>query len=131
MTGDGGGAQISPDDPIEIGRVGKPHGVRGGFYLDGAIDAAALVPGFEVDLDGRRYEVASRGGMNARPIVSLVGVDSREAAQELRGTALAAPRGTLTPLGEGEWYARDLEGLRVVTVDGEPVGTVTRLTNAP
>jgi 16S rRNA processing protein RimM len=42
-----------------------------------------------------------------------------------------APRSTLTPLLDGEWYAQDLAGLKVVSAAGDAVGIVERLTNAP
>jgi 16S rRNA processing protein RimM len=79
----------------------------------------------------RTFEVSSRGGLDKRPILSVQGVDSREAIEELRGAQVVAPRGTLTPLEEGEWYAQDLAALRVVTASGDAIGIVTRLTNAP
>jgi 16S rRNA processing protein RimM len=131
MTGQGGGSKLSPDDLIDIGVIGKPHGVRGGFYLDGAIDGPAMKPGFEVLIGDRQYAIESRGGMDSRPILSFVGVDSRESAEALRGEQVVAPRGALTPLADGEWYAQDLAALRVVTGGGEELGIVTRLTNAP
>jgi 16S rRNA processing protein RimM len=122
---------LSPDDLILVGVIGKAHGIRGGFYLDGSIDGAALKPGFEVLIGDRRYEIVSRGGLDARPILSFAGIESRDAAEALRGSQAHAPRGTLTPLADGEWYAQDLEGLRVVTGDRSQLGLVVRLTNAP
>lgn len=122
---------LNGDDLIMIGVIGKPHGVRGGFYLDGAIDAPAMVAGFEVLINELQYAVVSRGGLDKRPILSLTGVGSREAVEALRGSQVFAPRSTLTPLLDGEWYAQDLAGLRVIAVTGDPVGVVERLTNAP
>lgn len=124
----------SDDDLIRIGRVGRPHGVHGAFYLDGAIDAAALVPGLTVTVGDHKFVVAGRAGTDAKPIVSLEGVNSRDQAAALRGAAVTAPRGALTVLGEGEWFASDLEGMVVVT-DFEPdarrLGYVMRLLNLP
>lgn len=111
--------------------VGKPHGVRGGFNMDGAIDPAAIKPGFAMRAGDRELRVTSRGGTDARPIVSVEGVNDRDAAAELRGEVLFARRDALTPLGEGEWYASDLEGMTVRGVDGVELGVVTRLTNLP
>lgn len=121
---------LSPDDPIEIGRVGKPHGVRGAFNLDGAIDAAVLVAGFRLRIGDAEYTVASRGGVDARPLVTLLEVGDRDAIAALRGKSVTAPRSSLTPLAEGEWFAADLVGLRVVAGDRE-FGKVTRLVNLP
>lgn len=121
---------LSPDDPIEIGRVGKPHGVRGAFNLDGAIDAAALVAGFRLRIGDSEYTVVSRGGVDTRPLVTLAEVGDRDAIAALRGEAVTAPRSSLTPLAEGEWYAADLVGLRVVAGDRE-FGKVGKLVNLP
>lgn len=125
------GPDDTASDLIEIGRVGKPHGVRGGFHLDGAIDAAALVPGFAVTIGGRQFSVASRGGMDSRPLVLLDEISDRDAINELRGEAVLASRESLTPLDEGEWYAKDLAGLSVCTEAGVALGVVARVVNAP
>lgn len=116
---------------IRIGGVGKPHGVRGGFYVDGAIDSAALVPGFELLVGGREYRVASRAGADARPILTLEGILDRDAAVALRGESIEAPRDTLTPLAAGEWYATDLEGMELRSRAGDALGVVRRLLNMP
>lgn len=125
MTGNG------RPDPIRIGSVGKPHGVRGGFYVDGAIDPGALVPGLELLVGGRAFRVATRAGADARPILTLDGITDRDAAVALRGGEITAERGALTPLGEGEWFASDLEGMEVRSRAGDPLGTVNRLINMP
>jgi 16S rRNA processing protein RimM len=115
---------------IEIGRVGKPHGVRGGFHLDGAIEFEALVAGFRVTIDGAEYTVASRGGLADRPLVTLLEIGDRDAINALRGNPVLAPRESLTPLSEGEWYATDLIGLKVMA-GGATVGVVEKLSNLP
>lgn len=124
---------MAPDasDLIRIGVIGKPHGVRGAFHVDGAIDGGTIKPGFRMRTGERELSVATRGGTDARPIVSVEGVSDRDAAAALRGETLFAPRATLTPLAEGEWYASDLEGMTVRSVDGAQLGTVARLSNLP
>jgi 16S rRNA processing protein RimM len=56
-------------------------------------------------------------------------ITDRTAAENLRGTLLAVPRASLPPLAEGEYYHADIIGLSVVSLDGEPVGTVTAIEN--
>lgn len=121
---------LSPDDPIEIGRVGKPHGVRGAFVLEGAIDAAALVPGFEMSIGDSSFTLLSRGGTDPKPLLTLAEIGDRDAIAALRGSAVTAQRSALTPLGEGEWFAADLIGLRVVDGDRE-FGSVAKMLNLP
>ena len=55
------------------------------------------------------------------------GVDDRDAAEALRGTEILVPRSALPPPKPGEYYWVDLEGLRVVNVDGVELGTVSHL----
>ncbi|MBI4898027.1 MAG: 16S rRNA processing protein RimM [Actinobacteria bacterium] len=133
MPGEAGSIDPVPD-LIRIGFAGKAHGVRGGFYVEGAIDPQALAPGLEVLIGDRRFCVVSRQGADARPIVSLEGVGDRDTATELRGLAIFAERGALTPLAEGEWYASDLEGMSVSTAAASglaSLGRVSRLVNLP
>ena len=72
----------APETSVEAGRVGRPHGLDGSFYLTGARPGLLLV-GVSVILAGRRLRVLRYAGMEKRPIVRLEGVDSRTAAQEL------------------------------------------------
>lgn len=122
---------MKPEDRILIGVVGKPHGVRGGFYLEGCVDAPALRPGLEVWIADSRHTVVSRGGTDDRPIVSLDEIGDRDQVAGLRGSAIRAARQDLTPLAEGEWFADDLIGLPVAGRGGEALGEVTRLVKLP
>lgn len=122
---------MKPEDRIQIGVVGKPHGVRGAFHLDGCIDAPALTPGLKVEIGGSTFELLTRGGVDKRPILTFAGVDGRDAAAALRGEAVTAARSDLTPLAEGEWFADDLVGLAVVDRSGSELGRVARMTNLP
>ena len=63
-------------------------------------------------------------------IVRLEGVEDRSAAEALRGMELVVDGADAPALGEGEWWAHELEGCAVV--DGEQLlGTVTRLIELP
>ena len=56
----------------------------------------------------------------------LAGVDDRDAAEALRGAEVCVrARRASPPLDEGEFYACDLEGARVVLASGEDVGRVS------
>ena len=64
-----------------------------------------------------------RAGTDAKPLVRLEGIDSRAAADALRGEPLWAPR---PPLEEDEYWADDLVGCEI-----EGVGRVARLLDYP
>lgn len=71
-----------------------------------------------------RLEGGTRGGM---VLLSLAGVDTREAADALRGALVQVPSEEAVPLKPGEYYAHEVIGLRVATDDGEDLGRVTEV----
>jgi 16S rRNA processing protein RimM len=91
----------------------------------------ALLDGREaVVVGGRRRAVTRRAGTDLRPILRLEGCSRREDAEALRGEALMVPVDEAPPLEEGEFWARDLVGCRVVDGDRE-VGVVARMVALP
>ena len=107
-----------------VGRVGRPHGLDGSFYVTGASPDLPRSGALRVGDEAR--EIVRRAGTDERPILRLAGCASREDAEALRGFELCAEVG----LEEGEYWARDLEGCAVV--DGErAVGFVRRMTALP
>jgi 16S rRNA processing protein RimM len=66
-----------------------------------------------------------KGGAVAR----FGGVNDRNAAEALRGTALTVPRSALPPLAEGEYYYADLIGLPAVSSDGRALGHCVAVEN--
>jgi 16S rRNA processing protein RimM len=78
----------------------------------------------------RSTSVARRAGTDEHPILRLEGIGDRTAARALRGLDLTVELADAPELGEGEWWASELEGCEVV--DGERhVGTVMRLLELP
>jgi 16S rRNA processing protein RimM len=111
------------------GRVGRPHGLDGSFYVTGA-RRGLLTQGARVSVGGRRAEIVRLAGVQTRPIVRLDGVADRAAAEALRGTELLLEQADAPSLGDGEWWAHELEGCAVC--DGElAVGTVAELIALP
>jgi 16S rRNA processing protein RimM len=89
---------------VTAGRVGRPHGRDGSFYVEAATHE--LPAGTAVTLAGRQHLVERRAGTAERPLVRLAQVDD---PRPLRGALLLVE----DELGEGEWLARDLVGCRV------------------
>jgi 16S rRNA processing protein RimM len=102
---------------VTAGRVGKPHGHDGSFYVEGP--RHALPESADLTVAGRAHRIVRRAGTDERPLIRLAGVDDPRA---LRGETLLIE----DELAEGEWLAGDLVGL---TVPG--MGTVARLVDAP
>lgn len=57
----------------------------------------------------------------------LDGIDTRDAAEALRGAEIRVNRADLPPAGENEWYWADLEGLEVRNLEGQALGRVHSL----
>jgi 16S rRNA processing protein RimM len=114
---------------LQAGRVGRPHGLDGSFYVTGPRPRLLRI-GASVIVDGRTVAITRRAGTDRRPIVRLAGVEDRGAVEALRGLPLAVPELQVPELADGEWWAHELEGCDVA--DGERLlGTVSRLIELP
>src|SRR4051794_7047104 len=114
----------SSDLDLVVGRVGRPHGLDGSFYV---VDAAPELPATGGLVSGRR--IVRRAGTVDRPILRLEGSSSRGDAEALRGFELTLPRDD-SMLEEGEFWAEQLEGCSVM--DGPTaVGFVRRMSALP
>ncbi len=119
----------SIDSQLDAGRVGRPHGLDGSFYVTGA-RPRLLTEGGDVTVAGSVRRIVRRSGVEQRPIVRLDGVEDRTAAEALRGQPLTVAQAQAPALGEGEWWAHELEGC--VVCDGErQLGTVRGLLELP
>ncbi len=98
---------------VTAGRVGKPHGLDGSFYVEGP--RHALPEGCTVFLQSQARTVERRAGTDDRPLVRLTGVDD---PRSLHGELLLVE----DELEEGEWLASDLVGCRVPELDSAVAG---------
>lgn len=76
--------------------------------------------------DGSELVVAGSHRHRNRLLVKFDGIDSRNAAEELRGS-LFVDAAHIRPLGEDEFWDFDLIGCRVEQKDGTDVGEVIRV----
>ena len=96
--------------------------------------AAPAASGAELDdpmVGAREYSVArarvvphTRG---AQVILSLDGIEDREAAEALRGWLVQVPENDAWKLPKGQYYWHQIIGLEVVTKDGRRLGTVAAI----
>jgi 16S rRNA processing protein RimM len=114
---------------VLAGRVGRAHGLDGSFHVHEPVPRL-LDPDIPVTVDGRPARVTRLAGTDERPIVRLDLAGSREAAEALRGLALDVARADAPVLDEGEYWAEDLVGARVVAGDRE-LGVVRALVPLP
>ncbi|HIF08505.1 MAG TPA: 16S rRNA processing protein RimM, partial [Sneathiellales bacterium] len=78
----------------------------------------------------QRYQLKIERRRKSGVIARIVGIDSREAAEALKGTLLFISRTDLPdPTDEDEFYRADLVGMRAVDLDGAPLGEVIAVNN--
>jgi ribosomal 30S subunit maturation factor RimM len=116
---------------VTVGRVGRPHGRDGSFWVEEALGASAgeradpLGSGSEVVVAGRTLVVERRAGTAQRPLLGVAGIETRAQAAALRGEALLMPEEDAPP-APGEWLVDDLIGARI-----EGLGEVRRVLAGP
>jgi len=114
-------------DLVPVGRVGKSHGLDGGFFVEDAseredvfAEGATLYAG-----DEPATVVAARHGSGGRPVIRL----DRHVD---RGAQLAVARATLPRLEEeDEFYVFELVGLSVEEEGGRLLGRVREVLEYP
>ena len=110
---------------IRVGRVGKPHGLEGAFFVEeGSDDPERFAKGVTLLVDGQRARVVESKRAGGRPVIRL----DREVA---RGASIEVERDQLPEPAEGEYYAFQLVGLDVEEEGGETLGRVTEITSGP
>jgi 16S rRNA processing protein RimM len=112
-------------DPVAIGVVVAPHGVRGTLRVRALGAGRHLRKGKEPMVAGMRRRISAARQTPKGFLLDLEGVGSRTDARALRGEELLLDREELDAPGEGEFYVADLVGLTAVNDAGEVVGTVS------
>jgi 16S rRNA processing protein RimM len=113
-----------PSDPVAIGVVVTPHGVRGTLRVRALGAGKHLRVGKEPVVAGVRRRISSARQTPKGYLLDLDGVESRSDAKPLRGEQLLLDREELDATEEGEFYVADLIGLTAVNEADEVLGTV-------
>jgi 16S rRNA processing protein RimM len=126
----------STDGPplfLEVGRVARPHGLRGQVVVELSTNRTERVaPGARLQGPAGELEVVRASPLNEtggrrRWLVSFCGVDSRDQAEALRGAVLTA-----VPLVDPDaLWVHELIGAEVVDPAGLPIGVVEAVESNP
>ena len=140
---------------LVVGRIGKPHGVRGEVTVEVRTDEpeARFAPGTVLRTEpGAAAPVARRDRAGPRTpvpfpreltieesrfhqgrvLIAFEGIPDRNTAEALRGTLLVVDSADVTPPDDPEeFHDHQLVGLAVVTPAGERLGEVARIDHAP
>ncbi|MGW5558028.1 ribosome maturation factor RimM [Micromonospora sp. NPDC003944] len=137
---------------LVVGRIGKPHGVRGEVTVEVRTDEpeARFAPGTvlrtepgatpppSTDQPGVPFRVPAELTIEearfhqGRMLVAFDGILDRNTAEALRGTLLVVDSADVAPPDDPEeFHDHQLVGLAVVTPAGERLGEVARIDHAP
>ncbi|MEO9139741.1 MAG: ribosome maturation factor RimM [Jatrophihabitans sp.] len=119
---------MTGEELITVGRIGPARGVRGDLFVEPFTDTPEIRFAVGSVLD---TEPAAAGPLTVeylnlsgtRMVLRFAGTDSRETAEALRGVRLVMPATARPPIEDpDEFYASDLIGLAVRTVEGLELG---------
>jgi len=109
---------LSTGELVPVGRVGRPHGLDGSFFVeDASEDLGRFAVGSALFVGGEEARVVAGKRAGGRPVIRL----DRAAA---RGAELAVPQSSLPEPEPDSYYVFQLVGLEVVEEGGAPLGRV-------
>lgn len=121
------------EELLVVGRIIRPHGVRGAVIVAVESDwpeerfrqGAVLL--LETGRGTTEVTVDSASPHKGAMLVQLSGTDDRTAAEGLKGRNLFVRAGEAASLGEGEYWAHELVGMRALDEDGMALGVVAEV----
>ncbi|GAD62216.1 ribosome maturation factor RimM [Aquipseudomonas alcaligenes] len=125
-------ATPSVEDLIVLGKITSVHGVRGEvkiYSFTDPIDNLLDYTAWTLKRDGevKQVELVS-GRLQGKVLVAkLKGLDDREVARTFAGFDICVPRALLPDLDDGEYYWHQLEGLKVIDLQGQLLGRIDHL----
>ena len=135
--GNGGSGRARTPEPryLVVGRILRPHGIRGELRVEIITDYPERLghhPCFYLASPHtpeavQRYPVEKLRRHRDALLLKLDGCDNRSDAEGLRGMLVQIPIENAVPLEEGEYYHFQLIGVRVETERGEWMGQVVEV----
>lgn len=126
--------QPEPPRYLAIGRVQRPHGIRGELRVEILTDYPERVAAMDhlyLGPDHQRYSVKGVRLHKNVLLLTLEGCADRDAAEALRGLLVEIAYEDAVPLEEGEYYHFQLPGIRVETEAGEFLGEIAEVFTVP
>lgn len=118
-------------DPVVIGTIAAPHGVRGTLKVKVLGSGRHLRKGVKPVVKGERRRILAARETPKGFLVDFEGIGDRELAGCLRGTELLLDREELDALDAEEFYVGDLVGLEAYDAAGTRLGSVANIFETP
>lgn len=126
-------SELGPLDWIIVGKVTRPHGLKGEMKFRPFITDEDILKGICHVKLGRdenscqEFQVENLRGHYSKRIVKFQGLNSIESVQDLSGDSLYIRREDFKALPEGEYYWFEIEGLNVYDEEGGYYGQVVEI----
>ena len=115
---------------LAVGRVLRPHGVRGDMLLEALTEFPERLRAGEVVYLGdppTRHTLSAARLHRKQLIVRLEGCADPDCANSFRGQLVQIRAEAAAPLPPGRYYHHQLIGLRAVSAEGEELGTLSSI----
>lgn len=118
---------------LVLGRILRPHGVRGELRLQVITDYPERIADLDSIFIGRdpfdpssaiEFGVVGARRHREQMLVRLEGITNRDDVEPYRGQLLMVALDDAVPLEDNEYYVFQIIGASVVTTDGEDLGKV-------
>ncbi len=132
-----------PTELVIVGRLRRPHGVRGELVVEPITDAPAALfaAGHRLFVgDANGDPLPDAGSLTVRDartrpdgmlVVTFDEIAGRDEAASWAGRYLLVPQAEVEPPKPGEVWVHELVGMRVLLPSGEPVGDVVEVYELP
>lgn len=127
---EGESSNSGDDGLLRLGRISASHGLQGAVRVRMDDPESTILTSLKrlfvetakgwCEFALRRTNALGRGQFRT----VLEGIDDADAAQALKGCAVAAALSDLPPLGEGEFYYFQLIGAEAMLADGRRLGII-------
>ena len=119
------------DDLIEVGHVLGVHGVVGQVKVYSNTSPRQNVVTYSpwvIDQAGAQQTYEVKGKLQGKHVIaSLKGLSDRNQAMELIGAKILIKRNQLPSLSQGDYYWTQLEGMKVISINGDEFGTIDHM----
>ncbi len=128
LSPEGTEQQALDSDRVAVGRINTTWGLKGHVKVTPFTgNPGRFRVGAVLLVRGEPRKILEVNTSQGYPIVRFDGYTDETTSKVLRGTMIEITAEELPPLPPGEYYVHDLEGLDVVTREGERIGTLAQV----
>ncbi len=120
------------NEHLIVGKIGAPYGVKGWvkiFSINRSPESLLEYETWYVESQNgwEILEISERKRHDGHVIAHIAGIDDREIAKQFTNKQISILPTQLPKAEKNEFYWLDLEGLKVITKDGEELGQIDNM----